>query len=144
MSSDLHYSISHTGDVHIIKTSEDKAFVHYVGTDKRLDEWVMLSELYSTPSTPSPSSTPSRTTRRGKRKRDGSDGTHSPDSSTTPRGSPKPNGSIPIIPIPPAVAPQVTMTEEEYDMEHHKQISAVKNFEKVHFGLWLIKTWYFF
>jgi hypothetical protein len=36
------------------------------------------------------------------------------------------------------------MTEEEYDMEHHKQISAVKNFEKVHFGFWLIKTWYFF
>ncbi|TFK57704.1 acyl-CoA N-acyltransferase [Heliocybe sulcata] len=35
------------------------------------------------------------------------------------------------------------MTEEEYDIQHHKQITAKRNFENVIFGHWKIKTWYF-
>ncbi|KZV77544.1 acyl-CoA N-acyltransferase [Peniophora sp. CONT] len=35
------------------------------------------------------------------------------------------------------------MTEEEYDIQHHKQITAKRNFDKVNFGQWQIKTWYF-
>ena len=35
------------------------------------------------------------------------------------------------------------MTEEEYDLERHKQITARRNFERVIFGKWSIRTWYF-
>ncbi|EPQ61148.1 hypothetical protein GLOTRDRAFT_113584 [Gloeophyllum trabeum ATCC 11539] len=35
------------------------------------------------------------------------------------------------------------MTEEEYDIQHHRQITAKRNFEHVIFGHWKIKTWYF-
>ncbi|KAI0321443.1 acyl-CoA N-acyltransferase [Amylostereum chailletii] len=35
------------------------------------------------------------------------------------------------------------MTEEEYDIQHHKQITAKRNFDTVVFGEWQIKTWYF-
>ena len=34
------------------------------------------------------------------------------------------------------------MTEEEYDIQQHKQITAKRNFDKVNFGQWQIKTWY--
>lgn len=34
------------------------------------------------------------------------------------------------------------ITEEEYDIQHHKQITAKRNFDKVNFGRWQIKTWY--
>jgi histone acetyltransferase MYST1 len=30
---------------------------------------------------------------------------------------------------------------EEYDIQHHKQITAQKNFEMVNFGKWQMKTW---
>lgn len=33
------------------------------------------------------------------------------------------------------------MTEEEFDIKHHKQITAKRNFDKVNFGQWRIKTW---
>ncbi|KAL4069067.1 acyl-CoA N-acyltransferase [Scleroderma yunnanense] len=35
------------------------------------------------------------------------------------------------------------MTEEDLDIQHHKQITAQRNFDKVNFGKWQIKTWYF-
>ncbi len=34
------------------------------------------------------------------------------------------------------------MTEEDFDFEHHQQITAQRNFDKVNFGHWQIKTWY--
>lgn len=36
----------------------------------------------------------------------------------------------------------VSMTEEEYDIQHHKQITAQRNFDKVYFAHFQIKTWY--
>lgn len=35
------------------------------------------------------------------------------------------------------------MTEEELDIQQHKQITAQRNFDRVNFGKWQIKTWYF-
>ncbi|KAA1468329.1 acyl-CoA N-acyltransferase [Dentipellis sp. KUC8613] len=35
------------------------------------------------------------------------------------------------------------LTEEEFDIQHHKQITARRNFDKVNFGVYQIKTWYF-
>jgi len=38
--------------------------------------------------------------------------------------------------------PPPLMTEEELDIQQHKQITAQRNFDKVNFGKWQIKTWY--
>lgn len=35
----------------------------------------------------------------------------------------------------------LVMTEEDFDIQHHKQITAQRNFDMVHFGDWQIKTW---
>ena len=41
-----------------------------------------------------------------------------------------------------SVGPEAqAITEEEYDIQHHKQITAKRNFDKVIFGRWEIKTW---
>ena len=42
----------------------------------------------------------------------------------------------------PANGGDVPMTEEELDIEQHKQITSQRNFDKVNFGKWQIKTWY--
>ncbi|OAX40490.1 acyl-CoA N-acyltransferase [Rhizopogon vinicolor AM-OR11-026] len=46
-------------------------------------------------------------------------------------------------PTEPESQPDPLMTEEEFDIKHHKQITAKRNFDKVNFGQWRIKTWYF-
>lgn len=38
--------------------------------------------------------------------------------------------------------PPPLMTEEELDIQQHKQITAQRNFDRVNFGKWQIKTWY--
>jgi hypothetical protein len=36
-----------------------------------------------------------------------------------------------------------TSPEGDYDIQHHRrQITAQRNFDKVNFGRWQIKTWY--
>jgi histone acetyltransferase MYST1 len=36
---------------------------------------------------------------------------------------------------------EIVMTEEDYDIQHHKQITAQRNFDFVNFGEYQIKTW---
>ncbi|KAH7884038.1 acyl-CoA N-acyltransferase [Phlebopus sp. FC_14] len=35
------------------------------------------------------------------------------------------------------------MTDEDLDIQYHRQITAQRNFDRVNFGQWQIKTWYF-
>lgn len=51
------------------------------------------------------------------------------------RGTPSPT------PTESETQPDLLMTEEEFDIKHHKQITAQRNFDKVNFGQWRIKTW---
>ncbi|KAF7303742.1 Histone acetyltransferase [Mycena indigotica] len=37
----------------------------------------------------------------------------------------------------------MVVTEEEYDLDQHKKIGAQRNFDRVLFGQWAIRTWYF-
>lgn len=36
---------------------------------------------------------------------------------------------------------EIVMTEEDFDIQHHKQITAQRNFDNVYFGEWKVKTW---
>jgi hypothetical protein len=137
---------------HVIESDQSgHAYVHYLNTDKRLDEWV--SEELVRPATEHEAGTtamgPSSSTTNGiqtrKRKR-GSDTVHP--SSTTRRVSNAAN-TQPDTPreegISNGTETQPTqpreLTEEEYDIQQHRKLFSKRNFDKVVFGQWQIKTW---
>ncbi|KAJ7472243.1 acyl-CoA N-acyltransferase [Mycena galericulata] len=105
----------------ILQRRQGQIYVHYVNQDKRMDEWIPEVDFM-------PSATESHHSR--KRKRTSQHG--SDDGSPTPDGqlSAEENGTM-------------VVSEEDYDFEHHKKITAQRNFDTVHFGDWLIRTWYF-
>ncbi|KAI0271707.1 acyl-CoA N-acyltransferase [Gloeopeniophorella convolvens] len=100
---------------HVLERRASEVFVHYLGTDKRLDEWVPTAAVH-TGSSPPPTKANSSTTSRvngSTRKR---------------RRSPSP----PPAPQPPAPLPSAATSA-----------AARRNFDKVNFGHWQIRTWYF-
>ncbi|KAF8139710.1 acyl-CoA N-acyltransferase [Boletus edulis] len=123
-------------DPHPSPASDDHTFLHYQGSDKQLDEWMTESELLRADALAS-------RTNNGKRKRE---------VSTTRPGSPTNStrqSSLEAIPLLPDVktataSPKDTMTEEDFDaVQRYKQTAAQRNFDKVIFGQWQIKTWYY-
>jgi histone acetyltransferase HTATIP/histone acetyltransferase MYST1 len=85
-----------------------------------MDEWIPETEFM-------PSATDPHHSRKRKRSRQGD----SEDESTPDDLSAEENG----------VERTMEVTEEDFDFEHHKKITAQRNFDKVHFGNWLIRTW---
>ncbi|KAI0075907.1 acyl-CoA N-acyltransferase [Panus rudis PR-1116 ss-1] len=128
----------------ILERRPSEVYVHYANTDKRLDEWVPESSVHLAPSeagdqeydmADATGSSISATSRKRKR------GSVDRDVSGTPRAGSVEGSSAGDTQ--PQQTQGVTITEEEYDIEHHKQITARRNFDKVIFGKWQIKTWYF-
>ncbi|KAJ3735360.1 acyl-CoA N-acyltransferase [Lentinula guzmanii] len=139
----LHTVLKHDRDEPVIilqeSISEDepRVYVHYVNLEKRNDEWVPKSLLRHMPS----SSTSNGVVPSKKRKRSSSrrptasisrsrSAVSDEDSSKDHQTNGQPVG-------------KVVMTEEEYDLHHHKKINTRRNFDQVCIGEWLIKTWYF-
>lgn len=119
----------------ILERRPSECYVHYNNTDKRMDEWVPESSVrpVGPDDRPEPETSSSR-----KRKR----ASVAPEASgsrgaSEDRSSVLRDGSVAT----PGESGGVTVTEEEYDIEHHKQITAKRNFDKVIFGKWQIKTW---
>lgn len=121
---------------HILERRAQEVYVHYVNMDKRLDEWIPTSAVR--PSTSHEATMTSNGTTR-KRKRGSTNGENS--ASANGMASPGPSDArAGSASQDPGAQP---ITEEEYDIEHHKQITAKRNFDQVIFGRWQIKTWYF-
>lgn len=124
------------GHVNIFERREGEVYVHYVGTDKRLDEWIPETAVKSAEEdvgAPGPSS---HTANGRKRKRG--------EATKSRTSSPSQNQSIEYTMDDVEIAGNqgdVPMTEEEYDIQHHKQITAKRNFDKVNFAQYQIKTW---
>ncbi|GAW02777.1 acyl- N-acyltransferase [Lentinula edodes] len=139
----LHTVRKHERDEPVIilqeSASEDepRVYVHYVNLEKRNDEWVPKSLLQPMPSTStSNGAVPSKKRKRSSSKRPSASASRSysalsDEDSLEGRDS---NGKP---------AEEVVMTEEEYDLQHHKKINTRRNFAQVCVGEWLIKTWYF-
>ncbi|KAF8236942.1 acyl-CoA N-acyltransferase [Tricholoma matsutake] len=117
--------------VHILKRRDEDVFVHYVGLDRRMDDWIPQTECISI----------IEKKKRGRPSRK-SAATEAPTESQvstalTSRGlSVAPhmaNGKV--------GTKEIVMSEEEFDQLQHKLPD--KNFEKVFFGEWEVKTWYF-
>lgn len=111
---------------HVLERRAAEAYVHYLNTDKRLDEWVPASTVR--PLSPPASPTPPRKRRR----------------TSVPVPAPASDPpKLPAIAAPLAEeqAAVEVLTEEQFDIQHHRQITARRNFDKVNFGTWQIKTW---
>jgi hypothetical protein len=112
---------------------EGEVYVHYASTDKRLDEWVSESAVKLVEGEASSS----RVANGRKRKRDELD--HVARNSSLTRYH---SVDFAIDDDELVETQGEPMTEEDYDIQHHKQITAQRNFDKVIFGHWQIKTWY--
>lgn len=131
------YTNSLPGKAHVLTRGSEGLYVHYIDTDKRMDEWVPEALVKPFTAIPNGNSTPDAApARRGrKRKRTGPD----PDSLPSPEEA---GPSTPALEEPTeAHTDDVVMTEEDYDIQQHKQITAHRNFDMVYFGDWQIKTW---
>lgn len=127
------------------------SYVHYRNTDKRLDEWV--SDELIRPATNhearisimGPSSSTANGIQTRKRKRESDAAQPSPTTRRvsnaaaaqpeTAREEDASNGTK-TQPIQPR-----ELTEEEYDIQQHRKLFSKRNFDKVVFGQWQIKTW---
>ncbi|KZT68808.1 acyl-CoA N-acyltransferase [Daedalea quercina L-15889] len=119
----------------ILERRADEVYVHYLNADKRLDEWLPQSAVR-----PSGSHEVTMASNGNARKR--KRGSVSEGNSASPNVQPASPGHSDALAG--SVGPEVqAITEEEYDIQHHKQITAKRNFDKVIFGRWEIKTWYF-
>lgn len=108
------------GKAHVLDRRLGEVFVHYIGTDKRLDEWISADAVRAT-TPPRNSTSPSRDTPPPRRV----NGT-----STRKRrrsASPAKVQDTPETTQSPAALPTMA--------------SARRNFDKVNFGPWQIKTW---
>lgn len=127
-----------TGQAHILRRRAGEVYVHYVNTDKRLDEWIPESDFR--PAEDRRVSDHGGNSRKRKRSIHSisfSSGSHRPSADPSGAGAGQTSdhtrsGSAPE---------DAATTEEDYDIQHHKQITAQRNFDKVNFGKWQIKTW---
>ncbi|KAK0433936.1 acyl-CoA N-acyltransferase [Desarmillaria tabescens] len=105
---------------HVLSVNDEKVYVHYVGADKRLDEWLPGDRVtrVSDPST-------ENQTKKRKRSNDDDDGSSRSDEQTS---------NSPV---------KLTVTEEELDSQIRERMTEQRNFEKVVFGDYVIRTWYF-
>lgn len=120
--------------VYVIEKKQSQVYVHYVGTDKRLDEWVSEDLVSQEPLT---------STRKRKRnpvaEEPSDDGSRAgfkrrvEDSAS--ENSMDEEADLDTDQV-------VEMTEEDFDLEHHRKLTANRNFDKVIFRHFEIKTWY--
>lgn len=140
--SNLNRTSARTGQANILERHGEELYVHYVNTDKRLDEWVTERDVRPAGGHEAEVAANGHTNGASRKRKRGSTDGQSPR-----RGSPaQANGDAAAESAQPGdedanVANASSITEEEYDIEHHKQITAKRNFDKVIFGKWQIRTW---
>ncbi|KAJ3489397.1 hypothetical protein NLI96_g2173 [Meripilus lineatus] len=140
---------------HVLERRPREVYVHYVNTDKRLDEWVSESAVRpaggheeGTTNNSIPAGAGNRKRKRRSVEREVLGSRAGSELSGGVRGQEgESSGAVGGHAAGEGGEGQgsstVAITEEEYDIEHHKQITAKRNFDKVNFGRWQIKTWYF-
>lgn len=127
-----------TGEAHVLERHGEEVYVHYVNTDKRLDEWVTEGDVRPAGGHEAQGTSNGATRKRKRGSLVGEDARRGSSSHSEGDGA---SGSAQAEDRDGAMANTSVITEEEYDIEHHKQITAKRNFDKVNFGKWQIRTW---
>ncbi|KAF9527076.1 acyl-CoA N-acyltransferase [Crepidotus variabilis] len=135
-------------DALILQRRPGDYYVHYIGQDKRMDEWTSmdnctLQEAEFADAEPrnskqkrtrsineSSASTSSRPTKRNGVSHEQAN------NSRTRNGEGHENGDT-------MQSRDVVMTEEEFDLKQHKQLTSQKNFDTIIFDTWKITPWYY-
>lgn len=107
----------------IVEERDDEVYLHYINENKRLDEWRSRVEVTDVTNDGSPSL-------RGQKRKRGT--------SASASGS---RGQSIDVQGEKFGSEDVSMTEEELDLREHQRITAKRNFDKVRFGQWQIRTW---
>jgi len=119
-----------------------EVYVHYLDTDKRLDEWISeeLCTAEDNGSELPPRHQPSEpSTKKRKRRRTTSTAGHEGSSTNGhTNGHASPAGETDGDTLPPA---ETVLTEEDFDLRQHKQLTSQRNFDTVMFDSWKIKPW---
>ncbi|KAF9490402.1 hypothetical protein BDN71DRAFT_1454250 [Pleurotus eryngii] len=132
--------------VHVLARRSDEVYVHYVNLDKRMDEWLpgdTIHRVQEAPPSPPPRKRKRSSSSRLERRRASTsrssllDIAHTAGTSGTMNGRDAHSGGRG------AAVEEMVITEEDFDIRHHNKITAQRNFDKVNFGMWQIKTWYF-
>lgn len=137
---------------HVVESDESgNSYVHYLSTDKRLDEWVSdelirpAAEHEARTAIMGPSSSTTNGIQTRKRKRDSDTAQLSPTTrrvsnaaTTQPDTAKKEDASNGAESQPIQLR---ELTEEEYDIQQHRKLFSKRNFDRVVFGQWQIKTW---
>lgn len=119
-----------------LQHSESEFYVHYVGTDKRMDEWV--DERLVTDGMPPAGTSLAAGMTGQKRKRKS---TISNGGGSQMRMDIAESSRREVDAGETTKAADAPMTEEELDLREHRKLTATRNFDKVNFGQWQIKTW---
>lgn len=133
------YRVTKDGEdrqAHILKRGDGKVYVHYFDTDKRMDEWVSEDACME-------EQLESKQPRQSGRKRKRGRQAESPSPGTSSSTGGRDGSTMPLENGVNEEPKEIVMTEEDYDIQHHKQITAQRNFDFVNFGDYQIKTWYF-
>jgi histone acetyltransferase MYST1 len=112
-----------------VKHREEDVFVHYVGLDRRMTEWIPRTECIPIPVQK----------KRGRPKKRAMTEAPTETQITMPVASSRGRSVVPQMANGKPGVKEIVMTEEEYDLLQHKLPD--KNFEKVYFGNWEVKTW---
>lgn len=112
----------------ILYRREAQAYVHFLNTDRRLDEWVPEGQLRLA----EPHEITESVEFRGRKRKRGS-GYHGNSPSVSQNGEPRSTRSV---------SPAETESEEDSDIGEHLRMTSKRNFDRVNFGHWQIKTWY--
>lgn len=127
-------SLSFPELAHVLQRRDGEVYVHYLNTDKRMDEWVP-EESCRRDGDGAHLPQAEFTNRKRKRKRDinyslepsSFNGFNLRGVYGEGKGSPMPT--------------EIVMTEEDFDFQHHQQLRAQRNFDVVIFDVWKIKPW---
>ena len=122
--------LSFSESAHVLQRRDGEVYVHYVNTDKRMDEWVP-EESCRRDGDVAPLSIES-TNRKRKHKSyslepSALNGFALRSAYGENKGSHMPT--------------EIVMTEEDFDLQHHQQLRAQRNFDVIIFDVWKIKPW---
>lgn len=118
--------------------------MHYVNLDKRMDEWLpgdAIHRAHEAPPSPPPRKRKRSSSSRLERRRASTSQSSPLDIAHTAGTSGTMNGHDANSGGREAAVEEMVITEEDFDIRHHNKITAQRNFDKVNFGMWQIKTW---
>jgi histone acetyltransferase MYST1 len=119
----------------VIERGRGQLYVHFLNTDKRLDDWVQESETRALEEGDQVELEPEPPQRGHKRKR-----SDSPSNKPTTDSAPQRDISNGVHIEDPFITGGGDSSEEE-DVAEHQLLTRRRNFDMVNFGQWQMKTW---